>query len=128
MENRQDTRYDASEYLKEIYYSNISAFIEADSGQIKANIVDISLNGIGFEILFENQAVIEFIFKTNNFFIKLQLASHTIICEITKKWQRIVSQKKIKAYKGGFTFSIISPDDRLKIADFVDKLRHTNIK
>lgn len=120
-EIRQDKRYSISEYLKD-ELRNIYIEIMIDK-PVRADITDISMNGLGFEIKKFNEDDRKQIEKTGNFFINIHVAGEKILIDSKKTWGAVVKVKEDNVYRGGLMYKMVSPGDRLILLKFLEKMR-----
>jgi hypothetical protein len=123
IEKRKNQRYGISEYIKDDSYQDINIEIKTDK-TYHPRIIDISINGLGF-VLDENGDYIDFneFEKLENYFISINLIKKTILVEVKKIWSIITEKAGKKILTGGLAFSVISPDDRLIIAEYINTIR-----
>ncbi len=122
-EKRKNKRYGISEYIREDSYNDI--YLEIKTDRIyNPKVIDISINGLGFE-LEGNGANADFneLEKYKNYFISIKLLENTILVEVIKIWSVIIERNCKKILTGGFIFSVISPEDRLIIAEYINTIR-----
>jgi hypothetical protein len=122
-ENRKDRRYDVSEYVKDNYISNIS--LEINTGTvISPQLTDISINGFGIVLEEAGSSMnLDEFNKLNDYFIHIHFINKVILAEVKKIWSIITEESGKKFLKGGFSFSVISPEDRLSLAEFIASQR-----
>ncbi|MBN2403497.1 MAG: PilZ domain-containing protein [Spirochaetes bacterium] len=122
-EKRKNKRYGISEYIKEDTYNDIGLEIKADK-IYKSNIIDISINGLGYLIeVSGDSSDIDNIDKLDNFFISISLKKKVILTEVKKIWSIILEKPGKRVLAGGVIFSVISPEDRLAIANYINTIR-----
>lgn len=122
-EKRKNKRYGISEYIKEDSYSDI--FLEIKTGKkFNPHIIDISINGLGFA-LEENSDYVDFneFEQLKNYFMSINFTNKTILVEVRKIWSIIIEKSGKKVLSGGVAFSVISPEDRLVIAEYINTIR-----
>lgn len=120
-EKRKNIRYEISEYIKE-NFKDIYIEIKADN-VYRAEVSDISMNGLGFFIEDNKDYNFDELNKMTNYFIKIIFSDKEILTEVTKAWGVIVSKGTKKVLQGGLIFSVISSEDRLYLADYINSLR-----
>ena len=122
MDKRNEKRYSISEYLDNIV-SKEDCTLEFDcNGVIIAKSVDISMSGIGFEISDIESAQIEAIQNNDGFYIKIYIAKEVLFADAKKIWSAVVKTDGETVLKGGLTFSVISPEDRIKLSKFIEEI------
>ena len=123
-EKRSSKRYYVSEYIDNDYLSDIR--IEINAGRIyKPRITDISMNGLGYFLEeAEETGNVEELDYTDNCFINMHLKDKSILTEVKKIWSIIIDDSGTRTLKGGFAFSVMSPEDRLSLAEFLKLLRN----
>ena len=120
MENRQAARYSISDYLKKKYKDIYIEIIK--DGTIRADVIDINLNGVGFEIEHIESSHFTKLEESDDFFIKIYAAGEVLFAEVRKMWSALLGEEE-RIFKGGFMFSVISPKDRLCLSKFLLKIR-----
>lgn len=117
-ERRQVKRYPVAGRESEDIY------IELDiDGPVRAEVTNINMSGIGFEIESGDESLINEISGRAEFFVKLYLPGLIIFSEMKKVWNTIAQSNGSRLLKAGMAFSVLSPEDRLTLADFIDKFR-----
>ncbi len=98
--------------------------IEFDAGEkIKGKAVNISQNGIGFEVRGLSRTLIDEIVDGEEMFLKLYAGDDFILAGVKIKWSLVKEEKGETVFKGGTEINIISHEDNLKLADFIEKIR-----
>jgi hypothetical protein len=122
-EKRKNKRYEISEYIKEDSYKDIYLEIKTDE-KFNPRVIDISINGLGF-MLEENDNSVNFIEfeKLENYFVSINLINKTILVEVKKIWSVIIEKAEKRILTGGLVYSVISPEDRLTIAEYINTFR-----
>jgi hypothetical protein len=123
-EKRIIERYNISEYVKEDYYTDIYLEIRADR-IYKAEITDISMNGLGF-IINEPEGLtdIDELAGLINYYVKIHFQDKDILAEVKRIWIIISGDKGARTLEAGASFSVISSEDRLKLADVIATIRN----
>ncbi|MFH0974808.1 MAG: hypothetical protein V1874_03380 [Spirochaetota bacterium] len=122
-EKRKFKRFEISEYVKDDNFKDIE--IEINSDRIyRLKVIDINVNGIGYSIE-ETEALsgIDEFAKMTNYYINIIFSDKSILAEGKKVWSSITGGAGRRTLKGGLVFSIISPEDRLYIAKYINSLR-----
>jgi hypothetical protein len=125
VEKRKKTRHTIRDFVKKSHLLD-KIYLEIDIEHlIRARIVDLSLNGVGFEIdnLEENQ--IEKFRKLNAMFVKIFFDSDAIFVEVEKIWDIITEMDGRTVLKGGFQFTVIASEDRIKLSKLIEEIRKT---
>jgi hypothetical protein len=125
VEKRKKTRHSIRDFVKKSHLLD-KIYLEIDIEHlIRARIVDLSLNGVGFEIdnLEENQ--IEKFRKLNAMFVKIFFDSDAIFVEVEKIWDIITEMDGRTVLKGGFQFTVIASEDRIKLSKLIEEIRKT---
>jgi hypothetical protein len=123
MDKRQTDRLMISEGNRE-YLREDQIAIEFDAGEkIRGKAVNISQNGIGFEIKGLSRMLIDEIIDGEEMFLKLYAGSDYILAGVKIKWTLIKEEKGETVFKGGTEINIISSEDNLKLAGFIEKIR-----
>lgn len=120
-ESRRDRRYSIADYLEKEFH-NVYIEIMMDK-PIKASVSDISMNGLGFEISSPDKDDQEKIDEASKFHIKVYLGREAILIEGKKTWGALIESSGSSLYKGGFMFSMVSPEDRLHLLKFLDHVK-----
>lgn len=120
-QNRQDRRYSIGDYLQKEYH-NLHVEVLLDP-PIRAEVSDISMNGLGFEIPGVEADVQERLEGADKFHMKIHVAESTILIEAKKTWGAMLSGKDGNIFKGGVMFAMVSPEDRIVLLNFLDKIR-----
>ncbi len=125
MEKRKKTRYSIRDYVKKSHLLD-KIYLEIDIDHIvRAHIVDLSLNGVGFEIDNLDENHIEKFRKLNAMFVKIFFDSETIFVEVEKIWDIITEIDGGRMLKGGFQFSVVASEDRIKLSKLIEEIRKT---
>lgn len=123
MDKRQTDRLMISEVARN-FLSEDKISIEFDAGEkVKGKAVNISQNGIGFEIRGLNRNLIDEIIESEDMFLKLYAGNDFILAGVKIKWSLVKEEKGDTIFKGGTEITIISHEDNLKLADFIEKIR-----
>lgn len=123
-EKRKSKRYEISEYIKDNYFQEVSVEINTDV-LFKPEIIDISMNGLGFAIKECDDSVnLDEFDKLNNFFINIYFFDKVILSEVKKIWSIIIEEEGNRVLKGGLVFSVMSPEDRLHLAEYFNNIRN----
>ncbi|MDY6969497.1 MAG: PilZ domain-containing protein [Spirochaetota bacterium] len=123
MDKRREIRYSIIEYLDNTI-SKEDCILEIEvNGKIIAKSIDISMSGIGFEIIDVEQEQIETIQNNDNFFIKIYFAKEVVIIDAKKVWSAVMKENDKDVLKGGLSFSVISTEDRLKLLKYIEDIR-----
>jgi hypothetical protein len=122
-EKRKNIRYEISEYIKEEFLNDISLEINTDRIYIP-RVMDISLNGLGYTLEENDSINLEDFDKFENYFININLVNKVILVEVKKIWSVIIQKEGKRILTGGVAFSVISPDDRLIIAKYINTIRN----
>ncbi len=120
-EKRESERYSISEYLKEKYNNIYIEIIIEDA--IRANVIDMNMNGVGFEIDSLDKPEMEKIEEKDSFFIKLYIGDEVLFVEVKKMWSAFLGKEQEMVLKGGLMFSVMSPKDRLNLFKFLEGTR-----
>ncbi|MBN2041849.1 MAG: hypothetical protein JW864_17570 [Spirochaetes bacterium] len=123
-EKRFAERYYISEYIDSDYFSEIVIEINADRAYYP-EIVDISINGIGFFLKETDETgSLDNFNNMETCFLNMQFQERSILTEGKRIWSIIVEEHGGRILKGGFSFSVMSPDNRLLLAGFLKSLRN----
>ncbi len=123
MEKRQTERLMVSDVILNDL-SEDKIFIEFDAGEkIRGKVVNLSQNGIGFELRRLGRELIDEIIDSEEIFLKLCAGSDFILAGVKIKWSFVKEVSGETVFKGGTEINIISPEDNLKLADFIGKIR-----
>jgi hypothetical protein len=121
-EKRKSKRYEISEYIKEDFYNDIHLEINTNK-KYNPRVIDISMNGLGY-VIEENDSInLNEFDKLKNYFISINIVNKTILVEVKKIWSIIVKKAEKKILNGGLVFSVISPEDRITIAEYINTIR-----
>jgi hypothetical protein len=121
-EKRKNIRYEISEYIKEESFNDISLEIKTDRIYIP-RITDISINGLGYAFEENDSINLDDFDKLENYFISINFVNKVILVEVKKIWSVIIQKAGKKILTGGLVFSVISPEDRLTIAKYINTIR-----
>lgn len=125
VEKRKKKRHSIRDFVKESRLLD-RIYLEIDMKTvIRARVVDLSLNGIGFEIDIMEQMDKENFEKMSTMFIKLFFDSEVIFAEVEKIWDIITVVDEREVLRGGFQFSVIASEDRIKLSKLVEEIRET---
>jgi hypothetical protein len=123
IEKRNNKRYEISEYIKEHSFNDIYLEIKTDK-KYNPRVIDISISGLGFSLEEkDNSASFHEFEKLENYFISINLINKTILVEVKKIWSIIIEKAGKRILTGGLVFSVISPEDRLTIAKYINTIR-----
>lgn len=123
-EKRKSKRYEISEYIKDNYFQEVSVEINTDV-LFKPEIIDISMNGLGFAIKeYDDSVNLDEFDKLSNFFINIYFFDKVILSEVKKIWSIIIEEEGNRVLKGGLVFSVMSPEDRLHLAEYFNNIRN----
>ena len=123
MELRKLGRYNLSEYIKDKFGGSEIPFCIKDRDDHRGRVIDISLKGFGIEIPGEKEDFITFVKNQEVFIVQIILLEETIEVRAKKMWFELFQVEEKNIYRGGLIFEEISPEDRLIISNFVDKMR-----
>jgi hypothetical protein len=121
-EKRKNIRYEISEYIKEESFNDISLEINTDRIFIP-RVTDISINGLGYALDEHDSINLDEFDKLENYFININLINKMILVEVKKIWSIIIQKRGKRILTGGVVFSVISPEDRLTIAKYINTIR-----
>jgi hypothetical protein len=122
-DKRKNKRYDISEYVKEDYFDDIRLEIKTDN-VFTPRLMDISINGLGLELEESDPSIdLNEFNRISDYFINIHFVDKVILAEVKKIWSIIVEDTGKKILKGGFLFSVISPEDKLSLAEHINALR-----
>lgn len=125
MEKRKKKRHSIRDFIQESHLLD-KIYLEIDAKTvIRARVMDLSLNGIGFEIDTLEQVDKENIEKMSSVFVKLFFDSEVIFAEVEKIWDIITVVDDREVLRGGFQFSVIASEDRIKLSKLVEEIRET---
>lgn len=123
-EKRKSKRYEISEYIKDNYFQEVRVEINTDV-LFKPEIIDISMNGLGFAIKkYDDSINLDEFDKLSNFFINIYFFDKVILTEVKKIWSIIIEEAGNRVLKGGLVFSVMSPEDRLHLAEYFNNIRN----
>ena len=123
-EKRKSKRYEISEYIKDNYFQDVRVEINTNM-LFKPEIIDISMNGLGFAIKkYDDSVNLDEFDKLSNFFINIYFFNKVILSEVKKIWSIIIEEEGNKVLKGGLIFSVMSPEDRLHLAEYFNNIRN----
>jgi hypothetical protein len=122
-DKRKSERYSISEYIKEDSYKDICLEIRADR-IYKPVISDISINGLGYELIENDLIILEEVSNLENFYININFQNKSVLVEVKKIWNTIIKRAGKRTLTGGVFFSVISPGDRLAIAEYINYIRN----
>jgi hypothetical protein len=125
VEKRKKKRHSVGDFVKE---SNLldKIYLEIDMKfVIRARVLDLSLNGIGFEIDEMEQAEKENFEKMSTIFVKIFFDSEVIFAEVEKVWSIITVVDEREVLRGGFQFTVIASEDRIKLSKIIEEIRET---
>lgn len=125
MEKRKKKRHSIRDFIQESHLLD-KIYLEIDAKTvIRARVMDLSLNGIGFEIDALEQMDKENFEKMSSVFVKLFFDSEVIFAEVEKIWDIITVVDDREVLRGGFQFSVIASEDRIKLSKLVEEIRET---
>jgi hypothetical protein len=125
VEKRKKTRHSIRDFVKKSHLLD-KIYLEIDIEHvIRARIVDLSLNGVGFEIDNLEESQIEKFRKLSAMFVKIFFDSDSIFVEVEKIWDIITEVDGNMVLKGGFKFSVIASEDRIKLSKLIEEIRNT---
>jgi hypothetical protein len=123
MDKRKTDRLMISE-LSRNRLSEEKLTIEFDAGEkIRGKAVNITQNGIGFEIKGLRRELIDEIIDGEDIFLKLFAGNDFILAGVKIKWSLVKEEGGESVFRGGTEISIISHEDNLKLAEFIEKIR-----
>jgi len=123
-EKRKSKRYEISEYIKDNYFQDVRVEINTNM-LFKPEIIDISMNGLGFAIKkYDDSVNLDEFDKLSTFFINIYFFNKVILSEVKKIWSIIIEEEGNKVLKGGLIFSVMSPEDRLHLAEYFNNIRN----
>ena len=123
-EKRKSKRYEISEYIKDNYFQDVRVEINTNM-LFKPEIIDISMNGLGFAIKkYDDSVNFDEFDKLSTFFINIYFFNKVILSEVKKIWSIIIEEEGNKVLKGGLIFSVMSPEDRLHLAEYFNNIRN----
>ncbi len=124
MGNRIHERYLVSDFLKERNFRNrMCVEIRLDQLSFKAQVKDVSVEGLGFELQSPQDEQVRGIAEARTFFAKLVAGDEEILVEARKAWSASVKKDGADVLKGGITFAVISADDKVKLSRIIELLR-----
>ncbi|MFW5861149.1 MAG: PilZ domain-containing protein [Spirochaetota bacterium] len=128
---RQHTRYgikkDKPAFLEKKITTEL--YISIGNKTVPAIIDDISMSGFGFTIDNLDEAGIQMLEETEDFFVQLKLNDDSVVSHVKKVWTLRKQDEKGINIRGGASFDVISGENRKIIQKFVDKLHsiHGNL-
>jgi len=124
MSNRTHERYLVSDYLKERKFKNrVCVELRLDRTAFRAEVRDMSVEGLGFELQNPPDEHSRAIAEANTFFAKIVLGDEEILVEVKKAWTASVKKEGGAVLKGGLSFAVISADDRVRLSRIIELLR-----
>ena len=124
-EKRKKTRHSIRDFVKKSHLLD-KIYLEIDIEHIiRARVVDLSLKGVGFEIDNLDEKHVEKFRKLSAMFVKIFFDSETIFVEVEKIWDIITEIDGGTVLKGGFQFSVIASEDRIKLSKLIEEIRKT---
>jgi hypothetical protein len=91
-----------------------------DTISIPCRIVDINPGGIGFETYKPDPVLVRALEGGGNLIIKLYFGEETLMFGVTAAWHTMVGESP-GILKGGLRIDVITPEDRLKVYEFIEK-------
>jgi len=100
-----------------------SVFVEIE-GVMKLKAVILDLSAGGFSFTFDMNIISEPDFALEKFlFIRIDFDKFKINAEVEKRWSLINHEDNHRIYTAGFSFKIISNEDRLRLDEIIKYLR-----
>ena len=99
-------------------------YVELDiPDTVRAAVIDISLKGIGIEIRDLDRSRVDYLLRESELFLKIHAGDTFFIAGVRNVWNNVTAQEQGFTYKGGMSISIISPQDNIQLASFIDLIR-----
>jgi c-di-GMP-binding flagellar brake protein YcgR len=125
MEMRQNFRYNLE--VKEGEKSDIGPMqcsFDFDRS-LRADIVDISLSGMGLEMRSITPAQAEAVKNLESFMLTMTLGKDSMLTGVKKAWNMVSLDNESMIYRCGVSIDVISPEDRLKLAGIIRTIRNS---
>jgi len=116
-------KFNSEHFTMKDVYINIDI-----NGIVKGNVIDLSMNGIGFEFTSINMEQIEFIKNSDNIFLKLFIRELFILIGVKLVWSLLKNENGADTFNGGFTIHTISPDDNIRLSELIETMRSSKSK
>ena len=122
MDKRQAARFSLTSDRDSLRKNDVYFEFELN-GVIRGIAVDVSLLGIGLIIYDITEKQIENLKKMDEIFIKLFFEDDIMLVGVKNVWNRLISEAGKIVFKSGVRINIISTEDKLKLANLVERLR-----
>ena len=122
MDKRQAARFSLTNDRESLKKNDVYFEFELN-GVIRGIAVDVSLLGLGLIIYNITEKQIEKLKKMDEIFIKLFFEDDIMLVGVKNVWNRLISEAGKIVFKSGVRINIISTEDKLKLANFVERLR-----
>ena len=119
MNNRKKERLFLDDILA---YEDVFFKLEGEP-PYRGRVQDINLGGVGLCIKTVNSDDIFYIENLSNFFLNLYLGDVQLLLGVKIVWFTLSKVGENYEYNCGVSIDIISPDDSLKLLNFVNKIR-----
>ena len=125
MESRSEKRYKPSRVTEGSPGANYAFQFDIDERLIQGVITDISLKGIGGKIEAFSGDFYKRLKASNDLFIKILTGGDVILAGVKLVWL-VKDHSHQNTLYGGFAFSILSPEDRVKLYSIIQKNRENS--
>ena len=124
MHRRKIERYKLSDFINE-KLSKDDIYVEFNLNEwIMGKIVDISMNGIGFEIDQLEYTKFRELINSNELYIKIHYSNEVILAGTKIAWKIVIKEKEKPIVKGGLFFTIMESESKLKLATLLESIRN----
>lgn len=92
--------------------------------KLNGRLVDLGLGGFGIEVHGLNGSQAETIKNLDTFMITINFGSESMMAGVKNAWHRIIFEGGNMFLKCGLAIDVISPEDRLKLSEIIEKIRN----
>lgn len=119
MEARECSRFEIPREEK----PSIEWETDIDGNIIRGKVRDIGLGGFGIEIKDPEEYHVKHLVQSEQFFIKIMMEDDFFIAGVRLAWS-VWGEDQRSLFIGGLKLTIISPEDNLRLAGYIDRYRN----
>lgn len=127
MGTRNDIRYSIDRFPVGGLEQNYAFEFDLEERILKGSMTDISLRGMGGMLGSVTSDLCKKLEESNELFVKMQFGEDSILAGMKLMWLSKDSSDP-EIVRGGFLFSILAPEDRIRLHSIVGGIRNRNAR